>query len=255
MIKFNIIGLFPEIVKSVFNYGVLSRALEKKCIEFNFINPRDFATGTHLSVDDRPYGGGDGMVLLAPPFKKALQSLTHPGFVCYLSPQGSLWKASKAKKWASEKKQITFICGRYGGLDERFIQKYVDEQISIGDYVLTGGEVACCVVVDSICRFIPEVLGHKDSAEKDSFTKSTVLEGPAFTRPYEFESERVPDVFLNGNHKQIEEVRYHLSLIKTSQKRPELLTKKEHSDLLSSWEFLKKTLTDEEIKICGIILN
>ena len=186
---FNLITLFPSFFQILSEGGVVAKAKEKGLLNIECINPRLWASNKYGSIDDTPYGGGDGMILRAEPLKKALDFLKQKGEVgslVYLSPQGKKWSQKKASQWSREQKTITFICGRYGGVDQRFIEKYVQEEISIGDYVLTGGELAAMVMIDSVVRLLPQVLGNKESKDKDSF-QSSLLEAPQFTRPFVFE--------------------------------------------------------------------
>lgn len=234
MIKFNIISIFPEMITQALSYGVVGRGIKDKKLSVKTINLRDFANDKYQTVDDKPYGGGDGMLLKPEPMTKAIESLgikeknqlistdkTQGHKVVYLSPQGSLWTDAKAKKWVKECKELTFICGRYGGLDQRIIDLYIDEEISIGDYVLSGGELPALALVDSISRFIPDLLGHEDSAHEDSFNQG-LLEAPQFTRPAIFKSLPVPEVLVSGDHQKIKQYKKDLSISVTQAKRPDL---------------------------------
>ena len=249
--QFNILTLFPDFFKIPFEQGVLGRALKKNLIQCRLIPIRNFSTDKHQSVDDRPYGGGDGMVLAYPPLEKALLSLKERGKVLYLSPQGSVWDHTRAKKYSKEK-CLTLVCGRYTGIDSRWVQKYVDEEISIGDYVLSGGEPAALVLIDSISRFMEGVLGHPESAGEDTFEKSFLLKSPQWTKPKEIEGCRIPDVFFSGHHQNIQRARLYLSLLRTKKQRPDLLEKSIFKDKLKLAEEWRKTLTQEEQKACQI---
>ena len=218
----NIITLFPEIFEAL-NYGLLGQAIEREDIKINIFNLREHQINKHGQVDDKPYGGGQGMVLMAEPLEKSLNDIPTNllGRVINLSPQGSLLNHQKAKELSSLS-TITIISGRYEGIDERFISQYVDEEISIGDFVLSGGEFAALSLIDSLSRFIPGVIGNKQSVDQDSLSQG-FLKGPVFTRPENFNSESVPEVLLSGDHKKIQEWKDDQALIRTFKRRPELL--------------------------------
>ena len=218
----NIITLFPEIFEAL-NYGLLGQAIEREDIKINIFNLREHQINKHGQVDDKPYGGGQGMVLMAEPLEKSLNDIPINllGRVINLSPQGSLLNHQKAKELSSLS-SITIISGRYEGIDERFISQYVDEEISIGDFVLSGGEFAALSLIDSLSRFIPGVIGNKQSVDQDSLSQG-FLKGPVFTRPENFNSESVPEVLLSGDHKKIQEWKDDQALIRTFKRRPELL--------------------------------
>ncbi len=218
----NIITLFPEIFEAL-DYGLLGQAIEREDIKINIFNLREHQINKHGQVDDKPYGGGQGMVLMAEPLEKSLNDIptNSLGRVINLSPQGSLLNHQKANELSSLS-AITIISGRYEGIDERFISQYVDEEISIGDFVLSGGEFAALSLIDSISRFIPGVIGNKKSVDQDSLSQG-FLKGPVFTRPENFNSESVPEVLLSGDHKKIQEWKDDQALIRTFKRRPELL--------------------------------
>jgi tRNA (guanine37-N1)-methyltransferase len=218
----NIITLFPEIFEAL-NYGLLGQAIEREDIKINIFNLREHQINKHGQVDDKPYGGGQGMVLMAEPLEMSLNDIPTNllGRVINLSPQGSLLNHQKAKELSSLS-NITIISGRYEGIDERFISQYVDEEISIGDFVLSGGEFAALSLIDSLSRFIPGVIGNKQSVDQDSLSQG-FLKGPVFTRPENFNSESVPEVLLSGDHKKIQEWKDDQALIRTFKRRPELL--------------------------------
>ena len=218
----NIITLFPEIFEAL-SYGLLGQAIEREDIKINIFNLRKHQINKHGQVDDKPYGGGQGMVLMAEPLEKSLNDVPTNilGRVINLSPQGSLLNHQKAKELSSLS-SITIISGRYEGIDERFISQYVDEEISIGDFVLSGGEFAALSLIDSLSRFIPGVIGNKQSVDQDSLSHG-FLKGPVFTRPENFNSESVPEVLLSGDHKKIQEWKDNQALIRTFKRRPELL--------------------------------
>tara|TARA_B100000424_G_C22876410_1_gene466658 strand:+ start:182 stop:913 length:732 start_codon:yes stop_codon:yes gene_type:complete len=218
----NIITLFPEIFDSL-NYGLLGQALDREDIKINIFNLRDHQLNKHGQIDDKPYGGGEGMVLMAEPLENAIKNIPSDnlGIVINLSPQGTIFSQKKAKE-LSKLKNITIICGRYEGIDERLISQYVDDEISIGDYVLSGGEFAALTLIDTLSRFIPGVIGNKKSVELDSFSQG-LLKGPVFTRPETFNSNDVPEVLKSGDHNKIKEWRDNQSLIRTFERRPDLL--------------------------------
>ena len=218
----DILSLFPEYFQGPFEVSILKRAIEKGLINVRLTDVRDFAEGKHRKVDDRPYGGGPGMVLMPKPMVQAIRSVrTEGAYVVYLSPQGKPLNAATCERLAS-KPHLILVCGHYEGLDQRVIEKEVDEEISIGDYVLTNGCLASIVLVDAVTRFIPGVLGHEEAAARDSF-QNGIFEGPLYTRPEEFEGMKVPDVLVGGNHAEIERWRRKKGLEKTEKVRPELL--------------------------------
>lgn len=219
--KIDIISLFPEYFKSPFEQSILKRAIQKKLITINCVDLRNFGLGIHKQVDDRTYGGGVGMVLKPEPISDAISYVKEKGSHCvYLSPQGSLLTASKSRKLASYP-HLIFLCGHYEGVDERVIEEHIDEEISIGDYVLTNGLSAALVVIDSLVRFIPGVIENNLASEQDSFEDS-LLDFPHYTRPEVFKGRRVPQVLLKGNHKAIDEWRKASRLKNTFAKRPDL---------------------------------
>ncbi len=224
--RFDVLSIFPEMFEALSSYGMVKRALEKGCIEISLVNIRDFGEGPHLMVDDRPFGGGSGMVMKPEPIFRALSSI--PGLgeekkVILLTPQGQLFNQSIARR-LSRLKQIILICGRYEGVDERIKTEYVDMEISIGDFILTGGELPAMIVVDAVCRLLPGVLGGENSALNESF-EDGLLEYPQYTRPRVFQGREVPRVLLSGNHKEINSWRRTQSLKKTMDRRPKLLEK------------------------------
>lgn len=221
--EIDILSLFPErYFSGPFDESILKRAIERKILSIRHVNIRQFTEGKHHQVDDRPYGGGPGMVLQAPPLKKAIDYVRkQESTVIYLSPQGSVLNAKKCKELA-EKKHLILLCGHYEGIDERIVEQEVDEEISIGDYVLTNGALAAMVLIDAMARFIPGVLGHEDAAEEDSF-QDGLLDHPHYTRPREFEGKTVPQVLLDGNHEEIAKWRKERAREKTEKQRPDLL--------------------------------
>ncbi|WAI11591.1 MAG: tRNA (guanosine(37)-N1)-methyltransferase TrmD [Buchnera aphidicola (Macrosiphum albifrons)] len=242
VICFNIITIFPEMFSAIINYGIIGQAIKKKIININFLNPRNFSKNKYKSVDDRPYGGGPGMLMSVEPLYLAIQeakSRLKNATVIYLSPQGKELEQNNIEELIA-KKQIIFICGRYEGIDQRIIDNQVDEEWSIGSYILTGGELAAMVMIDSISRLIPGVI-KKKSIEEDSFSNN-LLDYPSYTRPEIIKNMSVPKILLSGNHDQIRIWRLKQSLGKTWIKRPDLLKKKklteEETILLD--EFKKK---------------
>ncbi len=226
-INFTILTLFPELFEPFFSHGMVGRAIKNNIISANAVNIRDFAFNRHNSVDDRPYGGGCGMVMQPEPLASAIRKIKKSfpeSKVVIMSPQGTPFDQQKACKLASAMQGLIFVCGRYEGIDERLVTQFVDEEISIGDYVMTGGELAAMVIMDSVIRLIPGVLGGEESAQMDSFRNGR-LEHAHYTRPYAFEGLSVPDVLLSGNHKKIEEWRRESSLKRTFLKRPDLFEK------------------------------
>jgi tRNA (guanine37-N1)-methyltransferase len=218
----NIITLFPEIFNSL-NYGLLGQAIKREDITINKFDLRENKINKHGQVDDKPYGGGEGMVLMSEPLEKTIKAISPNklGRVINLSPQGSLLSHHKAQELSSLK-NITIIAGRYEGIDERFISQYVDEEISIGDFILSGGEFAALALIDSLSRFIPGVIGNQKSVDHDSFSEG-LLKGPVYTRPDKFNSQAVPDVLISGDHGKIQEWKEEQSLVRTYERRPELL--------------------------------
>lgn len=217
-----ILSLFPEYFAGPFDESILKRALQKGLLNIRHVQIRDFAFDKHRRVDDRPYGGGPGMVLKPEPVKEAIQSVKRPdSHVVYLSPQGRVLTASKCQELA-EHSHLILLCGHYEGIDERVLEQEVDEEISIGDYVLTNGALAAIVLIDALARFIPGVLGHADAAKEDSFQEG-LLDCPHFTRPEVFEGKSVPQVLLDGDHALIAAWRKKAALAKTRKVRPDLL--------------------------------
>ena len=227
--KFNVLTLFPEMFNSL-KMSILGRAEENGKIEINLINIRDFSKDKHKKVDDTPYGGGAGMVIKPDVVYEAYSSISSKQTdasikktkVIYLTPQGNRLTQAKVMELSKED-ELILLCGHYEGIDERVLEKIVDEEISIGDYVLTGGELPAMVLIDAISRHVEGVLNN-ESIEEESFSNG-LLEYPQYTRPEEFMGERVPDVLLSGHHKNIEEWRYKQSLERTKLKRPDLLEK------------------------------
>ena len=231
--KFHIITIFPDQLEKSLKYGVIGKALETNTIELNLIDPRKFSDNDYGSIDDKPYGGGPGMVMQCGPvlssIEKAKEQAEKDTLTVFLTPQGEQFTQKHSQRF-SKYKDIIIVSARYEGLDERIIQLTDNSiELSIGDYVLSGGEIPSAVIVDSVSRLIPGVLGDAESANNDSFS-SGLLEHPHYTRPENVRGEIVPEVLLSGDHQAIEEWRIKKSLIKTFEKRPDLLDKIELSE-------------------------
>jgi tRNA (guanine37-N1)-methyltransferase len=223
-LKFDVISLFPEMFDAVTKHGITSRALARKIYSLNVINPREFTTDNHKTVDDRPYGGGPGMVMLAEPLSQAIQAakaVNANAKVIHLSPRGARLTHEKVMQ-LSQEEGLILLASRYEGVDERLLEALVDEEISIGDYVLSGGELPAMALIDAIVRQLPGSLGDADSALQDSFVNG-LLDCPHYTRPEVYENKSVPEVLLSGNHAKIREWRLKQSLLLTRAKRPDLL--------------------------------
>lgn len=231
MLKINVLTIFPEFFREVFDFGIIRRAKLAEIVEINIFDIRSFATDKHRMTDDRPFGGGDGMVFKAEPIFNAVEHIlgtcereNYPPRtkVVLLTPQGRVFKQAVAKEFADEIENLVLICGRYEGVDERVNDALVTDEISIGDYVLSGGEPAAIVVTDAIVRLLPNALGSETSAVNDSFSNG-LLDYPHYTRPAEFRGMNVPQVLLDGNHAEIEKWRRQKALEKTQKVRQDLL--------------------------------
>ncbi len=222
--QIDIVSIFPDMFTSVCESSIISRACQKEIISINYHNIRDFSKDKHHKVDDAPYGGGAGMVMMAPPVIDAVRSLPRKkkSHCIFLSPQGSVFNQEKAQSLASFD-QLILLCGRYEGIDQRAIDLVVDDEISIGDYILTGGELAAMVVLDATVRLLPGVLGNSESIQDESFSQG-LLEYPHYTRPETFEGNAVPKVLLSGNHADINQWRHDQAKKRTQEKRPDLYT-------------------------------
>jgi tRNA (guanine37-N1)-methyltransferase len=227
--KIALITLFPEMFAAVTDYGISSRSVKEGLLEIASYNPRDFTEDRHQTVDARPYGGGPGMVMMIEPLRRAISAAREwtdeNPLVVYLSPQGKVLNQVAVNGFASQQSLI-LIAGRYEGIDERLIQMEVDEEWSIGDYVLSGGELPAMVLIDALIRQIPGALGHQDSADQDSFANG-LLDCPHFTRPEQQDGQQVPEVLLSGDHERIRRWRLQQSLVRTQQRRPDLLDRLE----------------------------
>ena len=225
--RIDILTLFPEMCKIVMGESIIGRAINKGVIEVYCHQIRDYTYDKHNRVDDSPYGGGKGMLLLAEPLADCFENIckelgTRP-YLIYMSPQGKVLTQKKVKE-ISQYNNLAILCGHYEGVDERFIEEFVDEQISIGDFVLTGGELPALVMADAICRMVPGVLSDSECFEDESHYKG-LLEYPQYTRPSVWRGKKVPEVLLSGHHKNIENWRHKQSLIKTAKVRPDMLEK------------------------------
>lgn len=221
---FDILTIFPDLLDSPLNESIIRRAKEKGIIQININNIRDFATDKHAMTDDRPFGGGEGMVMKAEPLSAALKSIgTLDGSqkIILLTPQGRPYTQAIAQDLARQSHMV-LVCGRYEGVDERFRAKYINDEISIGDYILTGGELAAMIIIDSVTRLLPGVLGCSGSADNDTFSRS-LLKHQQYTRPRVFEGMEVPEELLSGDHKNIEIFRFIASVKQTLHRRPELI--------------------------------
>lgn len=238
-VRFDILTLFPEMIEGMLNQSILKRAIEKKIIEVNIINFRDFSTNKHSTVDDYAYGGGAGMLISVEPIHLAMKTIPNidKAYKILTSPGGNVYNQNKAEK-LSKLDHIVIVCGHYEGIDNRILD-YIDEEISIGDYVLTGGEIPACAIIDSIARLVPGVISD-ESIVGESFTMG-LLEYPQYTRPYEYDGKKVPDVLVSGHHANIKKWQRYQSLKKTYEVRPELLG--------------NIALTNEDIKMLEEIKN
>ena len=238
-VRFDILTLFPEMIEGMLNQSILKRAIEKKIIEVNIINFRDFSTNKHSTVDDYSYGGGAGMLISVEPIHLAMKTIPNidKAYKILTSPSGNVYNQNKSEK-LSKLDHIVIVCGHYEGIDNRILD-YIDEEISIGDYVLTGGEIPACAIIDSIARLVPGVISD-ESIVGESFTMG-LLEYPQYTRPYEYDGKKVPDVLVSGHHANIKKWQRYQSLKKTYEVRPELLG--------------NIALTNEDIKMLEEIKN
>lgn len=222
---FGVVSLFPEMFGAITEHGVTRRAVQNNLIEVNCWNPRDFTHDKHKTVDDRPYGGGPGMLMMVQPLRDAIHAAKaaagEGAKVIYLSPQGRKLDQQGVEELAQNDKLI-LVAGRYEGIDERLIEAEIDEEWSVGDYVLSGGELPAMILMDAVSRFVPGVLGKQASAEQDSFTDG-LLDCPHYTRPEVLEGKSVPSVLLSGNHEHIRRWRLQQSLIRTYERRPDLI--------------------------------
>ncbi len=224
--RFDIISIVPDLLQSPLNHSIIRRAQDRGLIEINVINLRDFGIGTHQKVDDYQFGGGAGMVMMCEPLVNCIEFLTAKNTyddIIFLTPDGKTFDQPMANKM-SLGKSLLFICGHYKGIDQRIREHFITKEISVGDFVLSGGEIAAALMIDAIGRLIPGVMNDETSALSDSF-QDNLLAPPVYTRPVEFRGWRVPDVIMSGNHAKIDEWRYEQSLERTKERRPDLLDK------------------------------
>ncbi|MDP2805991.1 MAG: tRNA (guanosine(37)-N1)-methyltransferase TrmD [Gallionellaceae bacterium] len=257
--QFDVVTLFPEMFDAITQYGITRRAIEQKRFKLQTWNPRDFTTDNHRTVDDRPFGGGPGMVMLVEPLAKAISAAkaaqaasgVTKSRVIHLSPQGRQLNHEVVKELLARDEGLILLASRYEGVDERLIRQQVDEEISIGDYVLSGGELAAMVLIDSLVRHLPGVLGDAESAQQDSFVNG-LLDCPHYTRPENYDGEGVPDVLMSGHHAEIEKWRLKQSLGRTAERRPDLLATrqltKQEARLLAEYQQEQASVQQEEIK-------
>ena len=245
--KIGVVSLFPEMVDTIADYGIVGRALDRGLISLDVENPRDHTSDAHRTVDDRPYGGGPGMVMKFEPLAAALQAsrarLPQGSPVVYLSPQGAVFDQAAARRYA-ELPGILLLAGRYEGIDERLIESEVDEELSLGDFVLSGGEIAAMAVIDAIVRLLPGVLGDEESAQQDSF-EGGLLDCPHYTRPESVQGRDVPGVLMSGDHAKIARWRQKQALGRSLLRRPDLLEKLDLDDEQQALldEFMKEQKT------------
>ncbi len=257
--RFDVITLFPEMFEAITKYGVTRRAAEQGKFELKTWNPRDFTTDNYRTIDDRPYGGGPGMVMLAEPLEKAIsaakaahaQSGARKSCVIHLSPQGRQLTHEVVMELLARDEGLILLASRYEGVDERLLRQQVDEELSIGDYVLSGGELAAMVVMDSVVRQIPGVLGDDASAQQDSFVQG-LLDCPHYTRPEVYNGEAIPEVLMSGHHAEIEKWRLKQALGRTAERRPDLLATrqltKQEARLLAEYQQEQASAQEEETK-------
>lgn len=255
--RFQVLSIFPEQFEAFLHQGVIAQGLKKHLLSVEIINPRNFAEGVHQAVDDKPYGGGDGMLMMVEVMEKALLSISQQnrGKVVYLSPQGALWDNHKAKSWADSGEPVTLICGRYAGLDQRFVNHYVDEEVSIGNYILSGGELAAQVIIDSVSRFLPGVLGNKRSAQVESLQDGGLLECPQYTRPREWQGQLVPEVLLSGHHREMSEFQHRVAVVRTAFLRPDLFAASDFKPELPKALQVLRSLPEQELRVLGLSLD
>jgi tRNA (guanine37-N1)-methyltransferase len=241
--QFSVVSLFPEMVGTIGEFGVVGRAEQRELISLSIDNPRDYTSDVHRTVDDRPYGGGPGMVMKFEPVAAALEAakdrMPNACPVVYLSPQGQVFDQAMAKRF-SKLPGLILLAGRYEGIDERLVESHIDEEVSLGDFVLSGGEIAAMAVIDAVVRLLPGVLGDDESAVQDSFMEG-LLDHPHYTRPEEIAGRKVPDVLLSGDHARIARWRYKQALGRSFVRRPDLLEKLDLNDE-------QQTLLDEFLK-------
>ena len=249
---FQIVTLFPEYFESPLQTGLLGKAARRGLIKIRFADPKNWAKDGR--ADDSPFGGGETMILSYPPLKAALDSFPSRGRTIHLSPQGALWNFRKAEDLAARFPVLTLICGRYGGIDGRLIAEAADEEISVGDYILNGGEAAALILIESLFRLLPDALGNSASLQEESFSKDGLLQGPSFTRPRDIEGHAVPQFLFSGHHQKIRDFRFYISLIRTFEVRPDLLSQTHKSRLPLALSETEK-LPEEDLAALGFSLQ
>jgi tRNA (guanine37-N1)-methyltransferase len=265
LMQFHVITLFPEMIETAARFGVVGQAIKEEKIRLATLSPRKFTSNVHQTIDDRPFGGGDGMIMMAEPTAQALESILAelgeraPSAVVrviHLSPRGERLTDAKVRE-LGKFTDLILIASRYGGIDQRFLNQFVDEEISVGDYVLSGGELPALALIDAVSRVLPGVLGNETSPEEESFSQATgLLEHPQFTRPREWRGDEVPADLLSGNHAGIEEWKDALSLFVTLERRPDILTQDRLDKITpKQLERLRKifeSLSARELEVAGI---
>jgi tRNA (guanine37-N1)-methyltransferase len=248
--KFTVVTLFPQLIQNFLSEGLLGQAVKRGAIEIATLNPREFTSDVHGTVDDRAFGGSDGMVMKVEPLLAAVTQLRAEGecHVAVLSPQGRPWSQKLVEQYSRLNKRVVLVCGRYAGVDQRF-SAFADDEISLGDFILNGGEVAACAVIESVARLQPGVLGNSVSVERDSFSGDGLLESPQFTRPREIAGMKVPSPLLSGHHEKIREFEKAVSLVRTALVRPDLLHVK---PALSREIAMLEALEDAELRALGM---
>ena len=252
--KFTVITVFPQIIDAFVTHGLVAQARAQTLIEVNTLNPRQFTGDVHQTVDDRTFGGCDGMVMKVEPLAAAISAAraAGPARVALLTPQGPAWTQGRARGLADRGEHVILVCGRYAGIDHRVHALYADEEISLGDFVLNGGEVAAAAVIESIARLRPGVLGNAKSAAHDSFGEDNLLECPQFTRPREVAGLPVPAPLLSGHHARIAEFERAVGLVRTALRRPELIRRGGHAGEVSRARRLILELNDLELRALGL---
>lgn len=257
--NFQVISLFPEMILAGLKEGVVAQSIEKKMITLECLSPRKFTQDVHQSIDDRPFGGGDGMILMPEPLNQAIEYFTgrqsesekQESELIYLSARGEVFNDQMARELA-RKKTLTLICGRYGGVDQRVLMHNKAREVSIGDYILSGGELGALVLIDAIARHLPGVLGNQLSAEFDSFSNG-MLEAPSFTRTREWKDLHIPPILFSGDHKKIKQWREYLSLFSTIQAREDLFSEGDFMvKFLQEAQIFFKEMSESEKHVCGL---
>jgi tRNA (guanine37-N1)-methyltransferase len=226
-VKINVVTMFPEYFDGPLSVSIVRRAIEDGLLEVDLVDLRDHGLGKHRQLDDTPFGGGPGMVMMIEPLASAMETFESTNRVLF-TPAGAPMTQTTLDRWATLE-EVTYVCGRYEGVDQRFIDHYIDEEVSLGDYVLAGGEVAAAAAIEGVARLIPGVVGNPESTDSESF-RDGLIEEPVYTRPADYLGWTVPDVLLSGDHGRIEQWRAEQRLERTSQRRPDLLSNGKESD-------------------------